>query len=96
MAKFQSSLLVLTWQSIRRWRALPWRGCKVGRVGKFILAMFFTDGPKERVAFKHVLISLSITFIPKAEMKEKGYKLFIDYVWDIWNQICYNKYSKDK
>ncbi len=36
--------------------------------------------------------SLSITFIPKAEMKEKGYGYLLDI--DIGTTICYNKHSR--
>ena len=43
------------------------------RVGNSHLGHVFTDGPKEKGGLRYCINSLSITFIPKAEMKEKGY-----------------------
>ena len=47
------------------------------RVGNSHLGHVFTDGPKEKGGLRYCINSLSITFIPKAEMKEKGLRLFI-------------------
>lgn len=37
------------------------------------LGHVFTDGPKDKGGLRYCINSLSITFIPKAEMSEKGY-----------------------
>lgn len=50
------------------------------RVGNSHLGHVFTDGPKEKGGLRYCINSLSITFIPKAEMKEKGYGYLLDYV----------------
>ena len=50
------------------------------RVGNSHLGHVFTDGPKEKGGLRYCINSLSITFIPKAEMKERGYGYLLDYV----------------
>ena len=56
---------------------LMWRS---SRVGNSHLGHVFTDGPKGKGGLRYCINSLSITFIPKAEMKEKGYGYLLDYV----------------
>ncbi len=43
------------------------------RVGNSHLGHVFTDGPKDKGGLRYCINSLSIKFIPKAEMEEKGY-----------------------
>ena len=50
------------------------------RVGNSHLCHDFTDGPKEKGGLRYCINSLSIKFIPKAEMAEKGYGYLLDYV----------------
>ena len=50
------------------------------RVGNSHLGHVFTDGPKEKGGLRYCINSLSIKFIPKAEMAEKGYGYLLDYV----------------
>lgn len=50
------------------------------RVGNSHLGHVFTDGPKEKGGLRYCINSLSIKFIPKAEMVEKGYGYLLDYV----------------
>ena len=66
------------------------------RVGNSHLGHVFTDGPKEKGGLRYCINSLSITIIPKAEMKEKGYGFYWTMSETIQSIICYNKYSKDK
>ena len=50
------------------------------RVGNSHLGHVFTDGPKDKGGLRYCINSLSIKFIPKAEMEEKGYGYLLDYV----------------
>ena len=55
------------------------------RIGNSHLGHVFTDGPKEKWGLRYCINSLSINslsikFIPKAEMEEKGYGYLLDYV----------------
>ncbi|MGT2846197.1 peptide-methionine (R)-S-oxide reductase MsrB [Streptococcus massiliensis] len=50
------------------------------RVGNSHLGHVFTDGPKNKGGLRYCINSLSIRFIPKEEMEEKGYGYLLDYV----------------
>ena len=50
------------------------------RVGNSHLGHVFTDGPKEKGGLRYCINSLSIKFIPKAEMAEKGYGYLLDFL----------------
>lgn len=50
------------------------------RVGNSHLGHVFTDGPKDKGGLRYCINSLSIKFIPKAEMESKGYGYLLDYV----------------
>ena len=40
----------------------------------------FTDGPQDKGGLRYCINSLSIRFIPKDQMEEKGYAYLLDYV----------------
>lgn len=50
------------------------------RVGDSHLGHVFTDGPKDKGGLRYCINSLSIRFIPKAEMESKGYGYLLEYV----------------
>lgn len=50
------------------------------RVGNSHLGHVFTDGPKDKGGLRYCINSLSIRFIPKAEMESKGYGYLLDVV----------------
>ena len=50
------------------------------RVGNSHLGHVFTDGPKDKGGLRYCINSLSIRFIPKAEMEEKGYGYLLEVV----------------
>lgn len=50
------------------------------RAGDSHLGHVFTDGPKDKGGLRYCINSLSIDFIPKAEMEEKGYGYLLTYV----------------
>lgn len=50
------------------------------RVGNSHLGHVFTDGPKDKGGLRYCINSLSIRFIPKDEMEEKGYGYLLDVV----------------
>ena len=50
------------------------------RVGDSHLGHVFTDGPKDKGGLRYCINSLSIRFIPKDQMEEKGYGYLLDYV----------------
>ena len=49
------------------------------RVGDSPLGHVFTDGPQDKGGLRYIN-SLSIRFIPKDQMAEKGYAYLLDYV----------------
>ena len=50
------------------------------RTGDSHLGHVFTDGPKDKGGLRYCINSLSIRFIPKDQMEEKGYGYLLDYV----------------
>ena len=50
------------------------------QAGNSHLGHVFTDGPKDKGGLRYCINSLSIKFIPKSEMEEKGYGYLLDYV----------------
>ena len=50
------------------------------RVGDSHLGHVFTDGPQDKGGLALLYHSLSIRFIPKDQMAEKGYAYLLDYV----------------
>ena len=44
------------------------------------LGHVFTDGPQDKGGLRYCINSLSIRFIPKDQMEEKGYGYLLDYV----------------
>lgn len=50
------------------------------RVGDSHLGHVFTDGPKDKGGLRYCINSLSIQFIPKTQMEEKGYGYLLAYV----------------
>lgn len=50
------------------------------RVGNSHLGHVFTDGPKDKGGLRYCINSLSIRFIPKANMAKEGYDYLLDYI----------------
>lgn len=50
------------------------------RTGNSHLGHVFTDGPQDKGGLRYCINSLSIRFIPKDQMEEKGYGYLLDYV----------------
>ena len=50
------------------------------RAGDSHLGHVFTDGPEDKGGLRYCINSLSIRFIPKDQMEEKGYAYLLDYV----------------
>ena len=50
------------------------------RTGNSHLGHVFTDGPQDKGGLRYCINSLSIRFIPKEQMEEKGYGYLLDYV----------------
>ena len=50
------------------------------RVGDSHLGHVFTDGPEDKGGLRYCINRLSIRFIPKDQMAEKGYAYLLDYV----------------
>lgn len=50
------------------------------RTGNSHLGHVFTDGPKDKGGLRYCINSLSIRFVPKAEMEQEGYGYLLEYV----------------